>query len=62
MPANTIGRGRDAVLAVVVDRAQPEAGFGVAPAALDGDELLVGRGQVLGVSVGSEVRGTHLPS
>jgi hypothetical protein len=31
--------GADAVLAVVVDGAQPEAGFAVAPAALDGDEL-----------------------
>ena len=31
--------GADAVFAVVVDRAQPEAGFAVAPAALDGDEL-----------------------
>ena len=40
--------GADAVLAVVVERAQPEAGFAVAPAALDGDELLVGGGQVLG--------------
>jgi hypothetical protein len=40
--------GADAVLAVVVDWAQPEAGFAVAPAAFDGDELLVGGGKVLG--------------
>jgi hypothetical protein len=43
--------GADAVLAVVVDRAQPEAGFAVAPAAFDGDELLVGGGKVLGGTV-----------
>jgi hypothetical protein len=40
--------GADAVLAVVIDRTQPQRAFAVAPAALDGDELLVGGGQVGG--------------
>ena len=39
--------GADAVLAVVVDRAQPEAALAVAPAAFHGEQLLVGGGQVL---------------
>lgn len=38
----------DAVLAVVIDRAQPERALGVTPTALDGEQLLVGGGQVLG--------------
>ena len=38
----------DAVLAVVVDRAQPEAALAVAPAAFHGEQLLVAGGQVLG--------------
>jgi hypothetical protein len=51
--------GADAVLAVVVDRAQPEAGFAVAPATLDGEQLLVGGGQVLGGQ--GEIRGAQQP-
>ena len=51
--------GADAVFAVVVDRAQPEAGFAVAPAALDGGELLVGGGQILGAQ--GEVGGAQQP-
>jgi hypothetical protein len=38
--------GADAVLAVMVDRTQPEAGFAVAPAAFHGEQLLVGGGQL----------------
>ena len=49
----------DAVVAVVVDRAQPEAGFAVAPAALDGDQLLVGGGQILGGQ--GEIGGAQQP-
>src|SRR5271166_3910495 len=51
--------GADAVFAVVIDRAQPEAALAVAPAALDGDELLVGGGQVLGAQ--GEVGGAQQP-
>jgi hypothetical protein len=49
----------DTVLAVVIDRAQPEAGFAVAPAAFHRDELLVGGGQVLGGQ--GEVGGAQQP-
>ena len=51
--------GADAVLAVVVDRAQPEAALAVAPAAFDGEQLLVGGGQVLGGQ--GEVGGAQQP-
>ena len=40
--------GADAVFAVVEHRAQPERAVEVAPAALDGQELLVGSGEVVG--------------
>ena len=51
--------GADAVLAVVVNRAQPEAGFAVAPAAFHREQLLVGGGQVLGGE--GEVGGAQQP-
>jgi hypothetical protein len=51
--------GADAVFAVVVDRAQPEAGFAVTPATLDGEQLFVGGGQVLGGQ--GEIGGAQQP-
>ena len=44
---------------MVVDRAQPEAALAVAPAAFDGEQLLVGGGQVLGGQ--GEVGGAQQP-
>ena len=41
----------DAVFPVVAHRAQPERALEVAPAAFNGEQLLVGVGQVVGVSV-----------
>src|SRR6185312_5810234 len=40
--------GADAVLAVVVDGTKPQGALAVSPAAFDGDELLVGGGQIGG--------------
>ena len=51
--------GADAVLAVVEHRAQPEGAFEVAPAAFDGEQLLVGGGQVVGGE--GEVGGAQQP-
>ena len=51
--------GADAVLAVVEHRAQPERALHVAPAAFDGDQLLVGGGQVVGGQ--GEVGGAQQP-
>ena len=39
--------GADAVLAVVEHRAQPERALHVPPAAFDGDQLLVGGGEIV---------------
>jgi hypothetical protein len=50
----------DAILAAVVDRAQPEGGLHVPPAGFDRDQLLVGRSQVLGGEGG--VAGAEQPS
>ena len=51
--------GADAVLAVVEYRAQPERAFEVAPAAFDGEQLLVGGGEIVGGERG--VGGTQQP-
>jgi len=51
--------GADAVLAVVEHRAQPERAFEVAPAAFDGEQLLVGGGEIVGGERG--VGGTQQP-
>ena len=51
--------GADAVLAVVEHRAQPERAFEVPPAAFDGEQLLVGGGQVVWGQGG--VGGTQQP-
>jgi hypothetical protein len=40
--------GADAVFAVVEHRAQPERAFEVAPAPFDGEQLLVGGGEIIG--------------
>ena len=44
----TLDVGADAVLAVVEHRAQPQRALEVAPAAFDGEQLLVGGGEVVG--------------
>ena len=51
--------GADAVLAVVEHRAQPERALAVAPAAFDGEQLLVGGGEVVGGE--GEVGGAQQP-